>query len=33
LRIRTEFFHVIGRMAIPNRYCRTRERFEMVRPP
>jgi flavin reductase (DIM6/NTAB) family NADH-FMN oxidoreductase RutF len=32
LRIRSEHFHVIGRMAGPNWYCRTRDRFEMVRP-
>ena len=32
LRIRTEKFHVVGRMASPNWYCRTRDRFEMVRP-
>ena len=32
LRIRTEHFHVIGRMASPNWYCRTRDRFEMARP-
>jgi flavin reductase (DIM6/NTAB) family NADH-FMN oxidoreductase RutF len=32
LRIRSERFHVIGRMATPNWYCRTRDRFEMVRP-
>jgi|SRR5450432_1352520 len=32
LRIRSERFHVIGRMASPNWYCRTRDRFEMVRP-
>jgi flavin reductase (DIM6/NTAB) family NADH-FMN oxidoreductase RutF len=32
LRIRTEQFHIIGRMAGPNWYCRTRDRFEMVRP-
>ena len=32
LRIRTENFHVIGRMAGPNWYCHTRDRFEMVRP-
>lgn len=32
LRIRSEQFHVIGRMASPNWYCRTRDRFEMVRP-
>jgi flavin reductase (DIM6/NTAB) family NADH-FMN oxidoreductase RutF len=33
LRIRTEHFRVIGRMAGPNWYCRTGDRFEMVRPP
>ncbi len=32
LRIRSENLHVIGRMASPNWYCRTRDRFEMVRP-
>lgn len=32
LRIRSELFHVVGRMASPNWYCRTRDRFEMVRP-
>src|ERR1051325_7717269 len=32
LRIRSEQFHVIGRMASPNWYCRTRDRFEIVRP-
>jgi flavin reductase (DIM6/NTAB) family NADH-FMN oxidoreductase RutF len=32
LRIRTEDFHVLGRMASPHWYCRTRDRFEMVRP-
>jgi flavin reductase (DIM6/NTAB) family NADH-FMN oxidoreductase RutF len=32
LRIRNENFHVIGRMASPHWYCRTRERFEMIRP-
>jgi flavin reductase (DIM6/NTAB) family NADH-FMN oxidoreductase RutF len=32
LRIRSELFHVIGRMASPNWYCRTGDRFEMVRP-
>jgi flavin reductase (DIM6/NTAB) family NADH-FMN oxidoreductase RutF len=32
LRIRGERFHVIGRMASPNWYCRTRDRFEMDRP-
>jgi len=32
LRIRSEAFHVIGRMASPNWYCRTQERFEIARP-
>ena len=32
LRIRTENFHVIGRMASPDWYCRTRDRFQMRRP-
>jgi len=32
LRIRTENFHVIGRMASPDWYCRTRDRFQMKRP-
>ena len=32
LRIRSERFHVIGRMASPNWYCRTGDRFGMVRP-
>ncbi|HEU5395559.1 MAG TPA: flavin reductase family protein [Verrucomicrobiae bacterium] len=31
-RIRTDKFFVIGRMASPHWYCRTRDRFEMVRP-
>ena len=31
-RIRSELFHVIGRMATPNWYCRTSDRFEMKRP-
>ena len=31
LRIRDERFHVIGRMASPNWYCRTQDRFEMTR--
>lgn len=31
-RIRSEKFQVIGRMAGPNWYCRTMDRFEMVRP-
>jgi len=33
LRIRSKLFHPVGRMASPNWYCRTRDRFEMVRPP
>jgi flavin reductase (DIM6/NTAB) family NADH-FMN oxidoreductase RutF len=32
LRIRDDRFRVIGRMASPHWYCRTRDRFEMVRP-
>jgi flavin reductase (DIM6/NTAB) family NADH-FMN oxidoreductase RutF len=32
LRIRSELFHAIGRMASPHWYCRTRDRFEMIRP-
>jgi flavin reductase (DIM6/NTAB) family NADH-FMN oxidoreductase RutF len=32
LRIRSELFQVVGRMASPHWYCRTRDRFEMVRP-
>ena len=31
-RIHTEKFHVIGRMAVPHWYCRTGDRFEMIRP-
>jgi flavin reductase (DIM6/NTAB) family NADH-FMN oxidoreductase RutF len=31
-RVRSEKLFVIGRMASPNWYCRTRDRFEMVRP-
>lgn len=31
-RIHSELLHVIGRMASPNWYCRTQDRFEMVRP-
>ena len=31
-RIRSELFQVIGRMASPNWYCRTPDRFEMKRP-
>jgi len=32
LRIRSELLHSIGRMASPHWYCRTRDRFEMIRP-
>jgi len=32
LRIRTELFHPVGRMASPNGYCRTRDHFELARP-
>jgi len=32
LRIRTERFEAIGRMASPHWYCHTRDRFEMIRP-
>lgn len=31
-RIRSERLFLIGRMASPHWYCRTRERFEMIRP-
>ena len=32
-RVRTEQLLLIGRMASPHWYCRTRDRFEMIRPP
>jgi len=32
LRIRSEHLHLIGRMASPHWYCRTRDRFELRRP-
>ena len=32
LRIRSELFSAVGRMASPHWYCRTRDRFEMIRP-
>ncbi|MGB8167216.1 MAG: flavin reductase family protein [Chthoniobacteraceae bacterium] len=32
LRVRSDRFHVVGRMASPHWYCRTRDRFEMIRP-
>jgi flavin reductase (DIM6/NTAB) family NADH-FMN oxidoreductase RutF len=31
-RVQTEKYFVIGRMASPHWYCRTRDRFEMIRP-
>jgi flavin reductase (DIM6/NTAB) family NADH-FMN oxidoreductase RutF len=31
-RLRSENLFLIGRMAAPNWYCRTRDRFELVRP-
>ena len=32
-RIRSDQLFLIGRMASPHWYCRTRDRFEMIRPP
>ena len=32
LRVRTENYHVIGRMAAPHWYCHTNAQFEMIRP-
>lgn len=31
-RVRSDKLQVIGRMAVPHWYCRTRDRFEMIRP-
>jgi len=31
-RIRGDIFHTVGRMASPHWYCRTRDRFEIIRP-
>jgi flavin reductase (DIM6/NTAB) family NADH-FMN oxidoreductase RutF len=31
-RIRSDKFQAVGRMASPHWYCRTRDRFEMIRP-
>jgi hypothetical protein len=31
-RIHTDKLFLIGRMASPHWYCRTRDRFEMIRP-
>lgn len=33
LRIRGEKFHPLGRMSVPDWYCRTHDLFEMKRPP
>ena len=32
LRVRGDKFHPVGRMSVPNWYCRTGDLFEMVRP-
>jgi flavin reductase (DIM6/NTAB) family NADH-FMN oxidoreductase RutF len=32
MRVRAEHLHLIGRLASPHWYCRTRDRFEMIRP-
>jgi flavin reductase (DIM6/NTAB) family NADH-FMN oxidoreductase RutF len=32
LRVRGDKFHPVGRMAVPNWYCKTSDLFEMVRP-
>lgn len=32
LRVRGEIFHPVGRMSVPNWYCKTSDLFEMVRP-
>ena len=32
LRVRGDRFHPVGRMAVPNWYCKTSDLFEMVRP-
>lgn len=32
LRVRGDLFHPVGRMSVPNWYCRTDSLFEMVRP-
>jgi flavin reductase (DIM6/NTAB) family NADH-FMN oxidoreductase RutF len=31
-RVRGDLLHLVGRMAAPHWYCRTRDRFEMIRP-
>lgn len=32
LRVRGDIYHPVGRMSVPNWYCRTRDLFELVRP-
>jgi hypothetical protein len=32
LRIRAQAYHSIGRMAVPDWYCRTDDQYEMKRP-
>jgi flavin reductase (DIM6/NTAB) family NADH-FMN oxidoreductase RutF len=32
LRLRSELYHVVGRMATPHWYCKTTDQFEMKRP-
>lgn len=32
LRVRGEIYHPVGRMSVPDWYCRTRDLFEMIRP-
>ncbi|GAA5125730.1 flavin reductase family protein [Luteolibacter yonseiensis] len=32
LRIRGDVFHPVGRMSVPNWYCKTSDLFEMIRP-
>ncbi len=32
LRVESDRYHPVGRMASPHWYCRTRDRFEMIRP-
>jgi flavin reductase (DIM6/NTAB) family NADH-FMN oxidoreductase RutF len=32
VRVRQEAYHPVGRMAVPDWYCRTRDLFEMTRP-
>lgn len=32
LRVRGEKFHPVGRMSVPNWYCKTNDMFELVRP-